>query len=132
MRDSRPARSWVSGSSVGENRALCFWFDQSYDLRSYSMKIEQEYLSATETQLATLEQLCERKRSSKGDIFRQRMIVRQMLQVCREIDPLIRRPAQYVAVGLHWGRVLGVLDQAKTEPEGLVGAIDRYILEARP
>lgn len=95
------------------------------------MKIEQEYLYATDCQLATLNQLAELKRTSKSGLRRQRDICRKMLQVCQEIDPLIIQPARYTATGPHWGRVNKMLANAKTEPEGLLGALDRYIAEAR-
>lgn len=95
------------------------------------MKIEQEYLYATDCQLATLDQMAERKRTSKSDVSRQRGICRKMLQVCQEIDPVIVQPARYTATGPHWGRVNKILEAARKEPEGLVGALDRYIAEAR-
>jgi len=95
------------------------------------MKIEQEYLYATDCQLATLDQMAERKRTSQSDLARQRGICRAMLQVCQEIDPLIVQPARYTATGPHWGRVNEMLANAKKEPEGLSGALDRYIAGAK-
>jgi len=91
--------------------------------------VEEHYLTATEWQLATLEQLCERKSTSKSDIQRQREIVRAQLQVCQEIDPLFLRP-----VGSHsrkFPRVEDFLEAARKEPSGLLGVIDRYINGAR-
>lgn len=88
--------------------------------------LEQEYLRATEWQLATLEQLCERKRTSQSDKDRQREIVIKMLRVCQELDPLA---LDWNGPGIPWGRVDVSLDQARSEPSGLPGVIDRFISE---
>ena len=95
------------------------------------MKIEQEYLYAAECQLATLEQQCERKSTSKSDLRRQREICQKMLQVCQEIDPLVVQPSQDARGLKQWGRVVDMLAAARTEPEGLSGALDRHIQTAR-
>jgi hypothetical protein len=95
------------------------------------MSLEQEYLYATECQLATLEQLCCRKSASKSDKRRHRTIAFNMLKACQEfidVSEIEKRSAGW-AVRKSWGRVTDTLWQAKSEPEGLNGAIDRFISE---
>lgn len=49
-------------------------------------RLEEEYLQATEWNLATLGELVERKSSSKARVDRQKLIVVKMLLVCRDIS----------------------------------------------
>lgn len=90
------------------------------------MNIEQEYLYATDCQISTLNQMVRRKRTPQYDIARQREICRKMLQVCQETDPLVVSSRGYIG-GLFWDRVTNLLISAKSEPEGLTGALNRYM-----
>jgi hypothetical protein len=88
------------------------------------MRLEHEYLQAASWQIATLEQLCERKRTSKSDVERQRNIVIKMVRVCQEIDPVW---LTWNGTNCPWSRVNDMLGLAKKEPAGLLGAVDRFI-----
>lgn len=89
--------------------------------------LDEAYLYATEVSLATLGELCELKSSSGSRIRRQRSICLGMLTVCQ--STMVNK-----APGI-WGtdhnpsfpRVRRYLDAARTQPDGLEGALDQYI-----
>ena len=91
----------------------------------------QEYFKASEWQLATLEQCYERKSTSKSDKQRQREIVFRMLKVCQEHCGVLS-PRDLLSRFSDWPRVDKLLDGAKQEPEGLSGALDRFIMDVTP
>jgi hypothetical protein len=89
--------------------------------------LDEAYLYATEVCLATLDELCDLKSSSGSRIRRQRSICLDMLTICQ--SEMVNK-----APGI-WGpdhnpsfpRVQRYLEAAKTQPEGLEGALDQYI-----
>lgn len=89
--------------------------------------LDEAYLYATEVCLATLDELSVLKSSSRARILRQRGICLGMLTVCQ--STMVNK-----APGI-WGtdrnpsfpRVRRYLDAARTQPEGLEGALDQYI-----
>lgn len=89
-----------------------------------------EYVYATEVNLATLSELAELKSTAKYRLARQRSICHKMLQVCQEFASEIEwhGPTE-VSIGRKGScsRVKEMLENAKSEPEGLAGALDRYI-----
>ena len=92
------------------------------------VKLADDYAEATECNLATLEVLLLRKRSSDSDRRRQRAICFRMLQVCKAHEENIT----WRQFPKAFPRVREMLDGAKQEPMGLEGALDRWILEVRP
>lgn len=99
--------------------------------------IENEYARATEVNLATLEELCYLKSSSKSRISRQQSICLRMLNVCaavvRDGEIAGETTMDFGAVdqwhpnGRNYTRVNELLKTAKSEPEGMEGALQRHI-----
>lgn len=87
------------------------------------MTLENEYACATECNLATLGELLCIKSSSQSRCNRQRSICLTMLRVCQEIESKL----DLSEFGCKFGRVRDLLKAAKKEPQGLEGALDRYI-----
>ena len=84
--------------------------------------LENEYAHATECLLATLSGLMMRKRSLQGEIMRHTNIALRMLRVCEEHAGNIawgNRPTRFP-------RVHDMLEQAKSDPERLDGAVEKF------
>lgn len=83
--------------------------------------IENEYATATEWNLATLDEMISVKATSERRLDRQFDICYRMLLVCKELTASSK--------SLDWkgnGRVVEILDAGKTEPEGLKAALRRW------
>lgn len=83
---------------------------------------EEAFVYFTEANLATLETLCERKRTSMSDLDRQTNICLGMM---KQVDGDTAARMQLASINV--GRVLDMLKQAKKEPEGMAGAVHRFV-----
>jgi len=99
--------------------------------------IENEYAYSTEVDLATLEELCYLKSSSKSRISRQQSICLRMLNVCaavvRDGETAGETFIDFGSIdkwhpeGRNYQRVYRLLQAAKSEPEGMEGALQRHV-----
>jgi len=100
----------------------CFGPNYVRTLETTIENLVKNIAESAEIDLATLSELVTLKSSSKNRISRQRNICMKALVFCQGLDidygvePCCRYP-----------RVKEILEGAKSEPEGLSGAVDRWI-----
>jgi len=91
--------------------------------------LDEAFVYATDVNLATLADLLMIKKTSKSKVQRQRNICLSMLKICS--SPLLSSSQVRWAHGPHteFSRVSKML--GSSEPEGIEGALDRFILEVQ-
>lgn len=82
------------------------------------MNIAENYVEATEWNLATLSELCRIKSSSQCRIKRQTNICFKMLQVCQEYASQVNWREDYNNNSLPYSRTWKILREAKKNSEG--------------
>jgi hypothetical protein len=83
--------------------------------------LEEAYLEATEWNLATLEELCTIKSSSKSRIDRQKSICGKMLAICATFDPELRQRARCRPT-----RANNLIDEAKSSGTPIPTLLSRH------
>lgn len=87
------------------------------------MNLTENYVDATEWNLATLSELCRIKSSSQRRIKRQTNICFKMLQVCQEYESEVNWRESYNGGSSLAPRTWKILKTAKGSSEGLMGTL---------
>ncbi len=83
--------------------------------------LEESYLEATEWNMATLDELCMIKSSSKHRIDRQKSICGKMLAICATFDPETRKRASCRPM-----RTNNLLDEAQSSKKAIPTVVAEY------
>ena len=94
--------------------------------------LEEAYVYATEVNMATLDELAMLKSTSNYRLRRQRDICFKMLYICQSRlvdDAKVDWGTEFHR--MNYPRVSEILKDAKTESEGLGGALDRHVAKLK-